>query len=471
MIYLYLISTKYKEVFREATNKYNFIKNIFIIYAICFLGFKLSQHSTFIKNYAEDVVSKKYPFLLSSIFLYPILDIIIRLILQPIPYININIYKTLPIETKKISKFILFSELITLFNLIYSIYILIFLYTANINMNTLQFSYLILIFIHNNYFVLFIKRKHKNWSYILIVFLYLLSTTFNLNSINIVEPYYFLIIISSFIFFYKKNINVIKNIFHTEHNQYFKSNLSNQNNISLKTHTPILHLMFLELKLIIRNKRAKQYFTMNLFLFLFLCYFFNEAIITQNITITHITIWILLNGFIGTSYQQLMFGWDSQHFDFILSNTTSHLFLKSKIGIFQISCIINFILFLPFGFVSSAAIYMNITALLFNIGFTSNLLILFSCYNYSKITLSKSTFFNYEGINLKQIIELFIIISLPVSIFFSFSLLEKNISTHSIGLCSIVSIFFKKKWLNLLKKTFNLQKYILLERFRQRTFE
>lgn len=169
--------------------------------------------------------------------------------------------------------------------------------------------------------------------------------------------------------------------------------------------TVINNLIILNLKQIKRNKRVFEYFSVGVVLFFVFLYIFfaNDK---QFTSLQIYGLLIVLNALVVSNYQLLLFNWDSSIFNFLqTSGITIHQYLVSKRLFFTYGCLISCLLLLPLSLMSSHFLLVIILAFIFNITVSNNAIILFTIlFNDDKINLSKSTFFNYEGVNTSQIL-------------------------------------------------------------------
>jgi hypothetical protein len=169
------------------------------------------------------------------------------------------------------------------------------------------------------------------------------------------------------------------------------------------TTSRVFNLALLELKLLRRNRRPRHYFllsllfgTLYLAIMLFDYQYFRHVLLEA-------VIGVFASGVFALNYGQLMFAWDSTHFDGLLARRLPpRAMVGAKLLVLQVSCAVFFLIGLPlFVWLAPPLVPLHLAFLLYNAGVTSVLVLLLALGNRRRVVLSKSGgFFNYEGFSL-----------------------------------------------------------------------
>ncbi len=106
-------------------------------------------------------------------------------------------------------------------------------------------------------------------------------------------------------------------------------------------------LVDLELRLVARNKRARQYFLMSLIFLFFPLYFLRDVAEPEFIAL--LAMGWMITGMVTLNHAQLLLSWNSLHFDFLLTRSSSIAqILLAKYYALCLFCILPFVLSLPY---------------------------------------------------------------------------------------------------------------------------
>ncbi|WP_066631755.1 DUF5687 family protein [Labilibacter marinus] len=173
----------------------------------------------------------------------------------------------------------------------------------------------------------------------------------------------------------------------------------------------------LELKMITRNKRPKTALFSVIFL---LCYGFIVYGSPQNLSkdFMLVLVGLFVTGSFSISYGQFTPAWHAQYYSFIntrnfglkeMLNTQYFLFIATTILAYIFSTI-----YLMYG---AKILMVNAVMAIFNIGFTSHIVLWMGSYSSKPIDLSRGSFMNYQGTGASQWVMSFIIILPPIILF------------------------------------------------------
>jgi hypothetical protein len=154
-------------------------------------------------------------------------------------------------------------------------------------------------------------------------------------------------------------------------------------------------LMDLELKLLIRSKRARAYLLTSLILlFLPLILTFSE----EGTDFNYILFGIFMTGMIALNHGQLMLSWNSLHFDLLMSRgNTIHDIFKAKYYILALSCLVTYALTLPYLFFDPKIVAFNTALVFINTSFSIYAYMVLASYNSLRVDPNEGGAFSFGG--------------------------------------------------------------------------
>jgi hypothetical protein len=169
------------------------------------------------------------------------------------------------------------------------------------------------------------------------------------------------------------------------------------------------NLMLLELKLIARNRRP---FTLVGISALLIVTYGPLLLVGRDLfSVIDAVTGLFATGLLAASYGQLMFAWESRHFDGLQARPIRpRTRMRAKLLLLQCGCVASLLVAGPF-FVWLAPDLLLLSAgfLLYNLGITCPFVLFFSLWNRERLAPQRSGFFNYEGLSVQHWIG-----SLPV---------------------------------------------------------
>jgi hypothetical protein len=227
-------------------------------------------------------------------------------------------------------------------------------------------------------------------------------------------------------------------------------------------------LIMLDIKLWWRHKRTKSMLYM-FPLFIFYGFFFYPNPIYRDQAGWLIFVGTFMTGGMTMNYLNYAFGYESNHFDGILTSRISmDLYIRAKLTIGLLLTTFCFILTIPYVFFSAEILLINFATFLFNLGFLSYVLLYMATFNKKRMDLSKGSSFNYQGIGAMNWLVLLPAFLLPILIFLPFNLMGYKYTGYAvIGISGIVGILTRKFWVRMIERNFYKRKYMMAEGFRE----
>lgn len=223
-----------------------------------------------------------------------------------------------------------------------------------------------------------------------------------------------------------------------------------------------------DIRLIIRNIRARQVVLMG---FLFLFYgliFFTQDIYKENPTML-IFAGIFVTGGFMTTFGQYVPAWDSEYYSFLMGQNLPYLdYLKSKLYLLMFSVVVCSILSLPYLYFGKKTMLIILASGVFNFGFGSLLNLFSGAYNATpmRLNVKAKAFENTQGFNITQMFFALPKLVLPIIIFYIFNLLiDFNAGIIALSMAGVLGFFMKNYLLRQVEKIYQAKKYETLAAF------
>lgn len=220
----------------------------------------------------------------------------------------------------------------------------------------------------------------------------------------------------------------------------------------------------IESKLIWRNKKSRNYLFMS-FIFLIYPFIFGMDWIDNSFAL--IFFGLLMVGAFMLNYGQLLFSWNSTHFDFIITqNLSLHSYLRAKYLLIAGSNFFFFILTIPYMFLAPKIVFVNFVMMLFNAGTVAFVYLWFTMNNSKKMSLAQGNVFSQEGVSAAHYVIMIPIIAMPFIVFVPFKYFGYDIlGLIMLAIIGILGIVFHQSIINRAIEFFKYKKYFLHNNF------
>jgi hypothetical protein len=213
----------------------------------------------------------------------------------------------------------------------------------------------------------------------------------------------------------------------------------------------ITTLMSLELKLIIRNRKALNNFFQIIIIYISIAlyyYFLNQKI--SEFLLPNLMIISLLSSVFILGHGMYLLTWESTYFGFLMTRKLSmNLFFLAKFFLFFFSSILFSIISIPLILLSKGNIFQYLTFLIFNVGVLPLIVVSVSFFNNERASLDKGIFFNYEGYGLWQYFVFIFEVMLPGLFYIFINIFWTDLYTRFViailGLLGMVIFLMKPK--------------------------
>ena len=490
-----LIKLEYKSFFRSATLGGKIAAKIFMwlsyIY-IFFMTISLAYlhgigGAAFINK--EAIVENPFLLLNSNMLFYIFAFWVVgRYFGQATPLINMKPLLLLRIKRDKIIRFSLNKTIFSFFNLISILYLLIFSLTIyspeKFNLTQLilwNLSMYLIIYI-TNFLNIYLNNKDRVVIVlgVILVIVYALDY-FQIFSFNPISEWIFymfyedkiLVIIPLIIlaFTYYSVIQFFKNNFFIDTGLRKKVMEAKQDNLDfLNRFGDMSTFLRNDFRLIKRSKRARTTALMSLLFILYGLIFLGVQDLLGD-TFLFFAYLFSTGGFIF-SFCALVPSWDSQHYSFMMCQNIKYVdYLKSKWYLGSFGVIIATIIALPiYGFFGSYHLIAVLSCGLFNLGVNSYLTLWAGAFTKVKIDLNsfKNAMGNSKAFNSKTLLLTLPQMVLPLVLYWAVStFFGHTIGCISVGSIGVLGILFKDLVLNIIIKTYKIEKYSTLSAYKE----
>lgn len=491
MLFTIFLQQQWKESTRSSIWQRNLATNIFIgFFLLLMMGYLLM-----LGIFIDPIIRKLFPdddpvAIFNGIIIYYLgFDLLIRYLMQSLPTFAIESYLHLPIRKRTMVHFVISKSIFHVLNFLPLLVFLPFainsIAPAYNGLSTLAWTLtVILLIFNNNFLATYLKRQLVSKPLITLLagiilislavldhfgFIKLSMVSSTLLSLLLRNPLLTLLPILLVLSSYSLNYFLLKSNLYPEEIIKRKSyHVQDIPRIKYLTSMGLTgDLVMLDMKLWWRHKRTKSI----LYMFpLFILYgFFFYPMPEYKDSPMLIFVGIFMSGGMTMNYLNYAFGYESAHFDGILtSRIDMDRYIRAKLSIGMLLTTFCFIITIPYLFFDINILLINFVTYLFNMGFISFMLIYMATYNKKRMDLNRSASFNYQGVGAANWLVMIPAFFLPVLIFIPFwALGYRYAGLAVIGLIGILGLLTRKFWVKAIERNFYSRKYIMADGFRE----
>ncbi len=485
--FLYL---EWKSFFRSASFATNLALKIFIgfmavYFMVIFIAMGVGAYFILKKN-------DLYPLKTINQFLiyYFFIDLIIRLLLQKIPVLNIRPLLGLPIKKSTIVHFSLGKTALSFFNIIHAFFFVPFSIVLLIEgydvLGVISWHIAIFALLYiNNFLNIILSNKEKLFNvFILIVAILAGSQYYKLFDVTrYTEPFFqslykmqglFLIPVLILIGLYYATFQFFKSNLYLDAGLSIKSDIAKTENLTWLNQFGVIGTFLKnDIKLIKRNKRSKTTVGLSVMFLFYGLLFFTGGIEMYSNPMWHIFAGIFVSGGFLITFGQFVPSWDSAYYQLMMTQNIPYKgYLSSKWWLMVIATVITTIVasfYLYFGW----QIYLTvIVGAIYNIGVNSFLVLLGGAYTKTPIDLSsgKNAFGDKKAFNIKTMLITIPQLGLPMLVYWLGShFASPTVGLALVALLGIIGFAFKDKAFSLIEKIYKTEKYATIAAYKQKS--
>lgn len=421
---------------------------------------------------------------------YLLFDLIVRLLLQKIPVMNIRPLLVLPIKKPTIVHFSLGKTVLSFFNFVHAFFFLPFsivlIYEGYDVLSVILWHTAMISLIYINNFVNIVLSNKDN---LLAVFVGIAAVFGGLqyydffDITNYTAPFFdalfntywaFAIPVFLLVGLYYVTFNYFKSDLYLDAGLSSKHDIAKTEDLTwLNQFGTIGTFLKNDIKLIKRNKRSKTTVVMSVLFLFYGLLFFSNGIEAYNNPVMHIFAGIFVSGGFLITFGQFVPSWDSAYYQLMMTQNIPYKgYLSSKWWLMVIATIVSTILasfYLYFGW----QIYMTIVVgAIYNIGVNSHLVLLGGAFTKTPIDLSsgKGAFGDKKAFNIKTMLVSIPQLALPVLLYWIGSTLANaNVGLALVALLGIMGFAFKNKAFSMIEKIYKTEKYATIAAYKQKS--
>jgi hypothetical protein len=420
---------------------------------------------------------------------YVLMDLIVRLLLQKIPVMNIRPMLIFPIKKSTIVHFSLGKTILSFFNLVHGFFLIPFSVVLMIEgydvLSVVLWFVAIYSLLYINNFINIILSNKDNLFGIFLGIAAILGGLHYYGYFNITAytaPFFdtifntywaFAIPVGALVVLYYGTFQYFKS------NLYLDAGLSNKHDIAktedltwLNQFGTIGTFLKNDIKLIKRNKRSKTTVGLSVMFLFYGFLFFTNGIEAYNNPVMHIFAGIFVSGGFLITFGQFVPSWDSAYYQLMMTQNIPYKgYLSSKWWLMVIATLITTTIasfYLYFG----VQVYLTIVVgAIYNIGVNSHLVLLGGAYTKTPIDLSsgKGAFGDKKAFNIKTMLISIPQLALPVLLYWIGSTLANaNVGLTLVASAGVIGFAFKEKAFSLIEKIYKSEKYATIAAYKQK---
>ena len=415
-------------------------------------------------------------------------DLIIRLLLQKIPVLNIRPLLVFPIKKPTIVHFSLGKTTLSFFNFIHAFFFvpfsIVLIYEGYDILGVLFWHLAIFSLVYiNNFLNIILSNKDKLFAVFIAIAGILIGLQYykffditNYTSLFFGGLYQtswmFIIPVAALIGLYWATFNFFRS------NLYLDAGLSVKNDIAKTEQLTWLNQFgtvgtFLknDIKLIKRNKRSKTTIGLSIMFLFYGLLFFTGGIESYDNPYMYIFAGIFVSGGFLITFGQFVPSWDSAYYQLMMTQNIPYKgYLSSKWWLMVIATFVTTIIasfYIYFGW----HIYLIIVVgAIYNIGVNSHLVLLGGAFTKTPIDLSsgKGAFGDKKAFNVKTMLITIPQLGLPIALYWLGShFLGTTAGLALVALIGIMGFAFKDKAFLLIEKIYKTEKYATIAAYKQ----
>ncbi|WP_432672406.1 DUF5687 family protein [Flavobacterium sp. SM2513] len=485
--FLYL---EWKAFFRSASFAKNLALKIVMVlgavyFAVMFVGLGVLAYYGLEDKFPDPlIVINKY------LIYYFIFDLVVRLLLQKIPVMNIRPLLTLPIKSATIVNFSLGKTYLSFFNFVHAFLFLPFSIVLLINgydvlSVILWLLSIIFLFYINNFLNILLNNKDKLFIlFFIVIFALGASQYYEIFDVTLYTGPFFQGLFDTkwmvalplmvLVVLYFTTFNYLKS------NLYLDAGLASKHDVAKTENLVWLNQFgvmgtFLknDIKLIKRNKRSKTTILMSV-LFLFYGFlFFSGGIESYDNPAMHMFAGVFVSGGFLITFGQFVPSWDSSYYALMMTQNISYReYLNSKWWLMVVATIVTAVVASFYLYFGIHIYLMILVGAVYNIGVNSLLVLLGGAYTKTPIDLTsaKGAFGDKKAFNVKTLLISIPQLAGPMAFYaLGHYLISPNAGLLFVALAGILGLAFKNKAFDLIVKIYKNEKYATLESYKQKS--
>ncbi|RZJ34104.1 MAG: hypothetical protein EOO51_11200 [Flavobacterium sp.] len=454
-----------------------------IYFTVCFLA--LGIGAFFIIR--ESTTTDPLEFVNRYLIYYFIIDLIIRLLLQKIPVMNIRPLLAMPIRKNTIVNFALAKTAASFFNFLHWFFFIPFaivLMTQGYDKTgAVLWLVAMMCLIYSNNF-LNILINNKDWLFYLFAAVVLSLAAlqyygiFDVTSVTVgffqgmyATLYLFAIPLAAVIVLYFLNFNYLKSNLHLDTGLSKKHAVANTEHYGwLDQFGTVGTFLKNDIRLIKRNKRSRMTVVMSVFFLFYGLLFFTNSLEAYRNPMWHMFAGIFVTGGFLFTFGQFVPSWDSSYYNLMMTQNISYKgYLRAKWWLIVVGTLISLILASGYLYFGWHVYLMIVVGAIYNMGFNSHLVLLGGAFNKTAIDLNaKTAFGEKKAFNLKTMLVSMPKLVLPILLYFAGKVFfNDEVGLAFVAVAGIIGFALRDRVFSWIEKIYRTEKYSTIQAYKQ----
>jgi hypothetical protein len=227
-------------------------------------------------------------------------------------------------------------------------------------------------------------------------------------------------------------------------------------------------LIGLEWRLIIRHKRSRSVLFLTVFALLYGLIFYNNPEYHHEKKGFLLFVGIFITGIFMINFGQLLYSWNSSHYDFYLSKPlAAEQYVRAKYYLLSVISVGCFMLSIPYVYFGWEVLMINACMLLFNLGVNVFVVMNIAMWGPKKLNLANGSVFNYQGLGAAQWVMAIPVFLLPYLFYTPLSFAGyPRAGILLLGFIGLLGILLQKNLIGMTARRLQLRKYRIAHTFR-----
>lgn len=486
------LQLEWKAFFRSSNLSKDILIKIFLIFMAVYMVFSTLALGIALYPLLKEVFPEQPPMLLVNrfILLWFICELVMRYMLQNLPVLNMKPFLVQNIRRKEIVKVLLIKNFFSFYNFLSPLIIIPFA-VWNIVEKDYSLTQILgwvvalfsLILVANGLNLLIQKKIAANLK-TLVPFLLIISGLYGLEYFNIFSitnltgnffnfilenPFLGFVFVPFIGFIYYLNFNMLNENLYLD--AYLRNDEEKFNDADFSWITRFgksAPFMQLDLKLIWRNKRAKNTVWLSLLFLLYGLFFYPNPTFQGGPMLVFVGIFI--TGIFAINFGQFIPAWDSSYYSMMMSqNIPLRLYLESKTTLMYFSVIVLFIFSTPYLYFGKHILILNLACAIYNLGINVPMIMYTGSFNKKRIDLDKSSMMNYQGMGAAQWILGIPVLVIPIAIWaISEYFTGFYFATGLLAFLGLAGLLGRNLIMNFIVNAYQKKKYVMIDGFKQK---
>ncbi|MGK4566585.1 DUF5687 family protein [Flavobacterium sp. 3HN19-14] len=480
---------EWKAFTRSASFGANLAIKILMIFLAIYFSVAFLALGTSVYFILEESGLKPVPTVGKYLIYYFILDLVIRLLLQKIPVMNIRPLLTLPIKKPTIVNFSLGKTYLSFFNLVHLFFFMPFTVVLFIkgfdpaSVLIWHLSIFCLVYINNFLGILLNNKDNLFFLFLGLVAVFAVLQYYGIFDATVYTAVFYqglfdtkwmvLVPVLALAGLYTVTFNYFKK------NLYLDAGLASKHDIAKTEDFSWLNQFgtlgtFLknDIKLIKRNKRSKTTVLMSVLFLFYGLLFFTQNIEAYDNPFMHMFAGIFVTGGFLFTFGQFVPSWDSSYYQLMMTQNIPYRgYLSSKWWLVVIATTVSSILasfYLYFGW----QVYLTVlVGAVYNIGVNSHLVLLGGAYTKTPVDLnsSKGAFGDKKAFNVKTMLLSLPKLLLPMALYGIGSVIfNPTTGLIFVAAAGVLGFIFRNSMFKLIESVYKSEKYSTIDAYKQK---